>query len=165
MRAFIIAAMTADGNIAKDPLTPSTTWTGKEDKKRFIELTKRAGVIVMGLNTYNTIGKPLPGRVNIVYAPAGTPPIPGVEMTTKSPAELLSELEARGLKEAAICGGSMIYTMFMKSGLVNKLYLTIEPVAFGDGVRLFKEGFERRLKLENCTTTESGALQLEYSVN
>jgi dihydrofolate reductase len=88
-----------------------------------------------------------------------------VEITAKSPADLLAELEKRGFKEVAICGGSQIYTMFMKSGLVNKLYLTVEPVIFGDGIRLFKESLDYKLKLENSTQTEDGALLLEYAVN
>ena len=68
MTCFITAALSADGYIAKDS-AHAAFWTGKEDKKRFIDITKRAGVVVMGLNTYKTLGKPLKGRVNIVYSP------------------------------------------------------------------------------------------------
>ena len=167
MNCFIIAAMSADGYIAKDPSSPSTVWTGKEDKKRFVEATKRAKVVIMGQNTWKTLGgRPLKDRLNIVYSPERLPDMPdGVEITSKTPAELLKELGSRGFTEAAICGGSMIYTMFMKSGLVNKLYLTIEPILFGNGVRLFKEEMDFKLKLVNSTSTESGALLLDYSVN
>lgn len=163
MTCFIIAALSADGYIARDSSAPLTAWTGKADKKRFVTITKQAGVVIMGLNTWKTFGKPLKDRLTIVYSPERLADMPeGVEITSKSPAELLAELEGRGFKEVAICGGSIIYTMFMKSGLVNKLYLTIEPVIFGDGIRLFKEILDNRLKLENCTQTEEGALLLEY---
>ena len=167
MITFIIVALSADGYIAKDPLAPSTNWTGKEDKARFVELTKRAGVIVTGQNTWKTFGKPLKDRLNIVYSPTPLPNTEGmanVETTTKTPAELLKDLESRGFKEVAICGGSQIYTMFMKSGLVNKLYLTIEPVVFGDGIKLFKEPMDFKLKLIDSKQTESGAMLLEYEV-
>ncbi len=166
MNCFIIAALSADGCIAKDPSVASTVWTGKEDKKRFVELTKRAGVVVMGQNTWKTLGgRALKDRLNIVYSAERLPDMPeSVEITSKEPAELLGELESRGHHDVAICGGSMIYTMFMKSGLINKLYLTIEPIAFGSGVRLFKEGFEYRLKLDKSEQTESGAMLLDYTV-
>jgi len=166
MNCFIIAALSADGYIARDSSAPSTVWTGKADKKRFVEISKRAGVVVMGQNTWKTFGgRALKDRLNIVYSPERLPDMPeGTETTSKAPAELLAELEGRGFKEVAICGGSQIYTMFMKSGLVNKLYLTVEPVIFGDGIRLFKESLDYRLKLENCTQTEEGAILLEYSV-
>ncbi len=165
MKCFIIAALTADGYIAKNPNTPSTTWTSAEDKKRFVEISKRAGVIVLGQNTWMTFGsKALKGRLNVVYSPNPLPAAEGMETTMKSPADLLKELESRGFKEVAICGGSQIYTMFMKSGLVDTLYLTIEPVLFGDGIRLFKEDLDFKLKLVNSERTENGTMLQEYDV-
>jgi dihydrofolate reductase len=158
--------MSADGFIAKDPKTPSTAWTSKEDKKRFVEISKRAGVCVMGLNTWQTFGgHPLKERLNIVYSPTPIENLPAdVEITAKSPADLLQELGSLGFKEVAICGGSTIYTMFMKSGLVERLYLTIEPVLFGDGLRLFKEKLDFKLVLEKVEKTENGTLLLDYLV-
>jgi dihydrofolate reductase len=166
MNCFIIVAMSADGCIAKDPSAPSTVWTSKEDKKRFVELTKKAGVVVMGQNTWMTLGgKALKERLNIIYSPEPLPNLPeNAEITAKSPADLLRDLESRGFKDVAICGGSQIYTMFMKSGLVNKLYLTVEPVIFGNGIRLFKEEMDYRLKLIESIKTEGGTLLTEYEV-
>src|SRR3989344_8136395 len=107
IKTFIIAAMTADGKIARNA-GHAATWTSKEDKKFFVERTKQAGVMIMGQTTYETIGKPMPGRLNIVYSRKD---IPGVETTTLDPMTLLADLEKRGFKEVAICGGSTIYTM------------------------------------------------------
>jgi dihydrofolate reductase len=161
MKTFIIAAMSADGYIAKEVNHPAF-WTSKEDKKRFVELTQKAGIVVMGLNTYRTLHRPLKERINVVYSPD---PIEGVETTTKPPKELLAELESRGFKEVAICGGSMVYSMFMKSGLVDYLYLTVEPILFGDGMRLFQTDFHYHLKLISTSQAENGALLLEYKVD
>lgn len=164
MNIFIISALTADGYIAKNQ-THAAFWTSKEDKKRFISLTKQAGVIVMGLNTWQTIGgKPLKDRLNIVYSPTPLPQTEGMETTSLPPEELIKSLEKRGLKDIAICGGSQIYTMFMKTGLVKKLYLTIEPIVFGDGMRLFKEDMDFKLKLLKCEKTDGGTLFLDYEV-
>ncbi len=164
MTCFIIAALTADGYIGKNS-AHAALWTGKADKRRFIAKTKEAKVMVMGSNTWQTLGgKPLKDRYHVIYSPTPIDNLPaGVETTTKSPAELLRDLEARGYSEVAICGGSQIYTMFMKSGLVTKLYLTVEPIIFGDGVRLFKEDMDYKLTLVN-STVEEGALLLEYDV-
>lgn len=162
MKTFIIAAMTADGFIAKDPNHPAL-WTSKDDKKRFVDITKRAGVVVMGLNTYKTLHRPLKERLNIVYSPDG--PIEGAEVTMKSPADLLKELEERGFKEVAICGGSTIYTMFMKAKLVDKLYLTVEPLFFGTGMKLFNDDLLFRLKLVSAVQADAGTLLVEYDVD
>jgi dihydrofolate reductase len=167
IKVFIIAAATADGFIAKDSKHPAV-WTSKADKKRFIEITKRAGVVIMGLNTYKTLGRPLKERLNIIYAPENTDPkeYEGAEITQDKPADLIKKLEERGFKEVAICGGSTIYTMFMKSNVVDTLYLTIEPILFGKGMNLFNDDLKYHLKLKSAQTSEStGTLLLEYSVD
>ncbi|MBP6858951.1 MAG: dihydrofolate reductase [Candidatus Pacebacteria bacterium] len=162
MQVFIIAAVTADGFIAKDE-KHSAFWTSKDDKKRFVELTKRAGVVVMGSSTYATLPRPLKERVNIVYSKSKT--FEGAETTQKNPTDLLQELETRGYKEVAICGGSQIYTMFMKAGVVDRLFLTVEPLTFGKGISLFNEPLNHPLTLVSAGQGENGSLLLEYKVN
>ena len=162
IKAFIIAAVTADGFIARDE-SHSAFWTGKDDKKRFVELTKRAGVVVMGSTTYKTLPRPLKERVNIVYTRDKT--FEGAETTQKAPLELLHELEGRGFKEVAICGGSKIYTMFMKAKVVDRVFLTIEPLVFGKGINLFTEDLQYRFNLVSASQAENGALLLEYKVD
>ena len=73
-------------------------------------------------------------------------------------------MEERGYKEVAICGGSTTYTMFMEAGLVDKLYITIEPVVFGAGMTLFNKKFEKALKLESMKKLGEATILLEYNV-
>jgi len=163
MKVFIIAALSADGYIAKDE-RHSAFWTSKADKARFVKLTKEAGVVVMGSTTYATLPRPLKERVNIVYSRSKT--FEGAETTQKPPLELIKDLEARGFKSVAICGGSHIYTMFMKARLVDTLYLTVEPIVFGKGIGIFNEDMLFHLKLQSVQeSAESGSLLMEYSVD
>lgn len=163
MKTFIIAALTADGYIAKDE-KHSAFWTSRADKERFVKLTKEAGVVVMGSTTYATLPRPLKERVNIVYSRTKT--FEGAEVTQKKPRELLKELEEKGFKSVAICGGSHIYSMFMKAGVVDTLYLTVEPIVFGKGIPLFNEEMLYHLKLKSVVeSSESGSLLMEYSVD
>lgn len=163
MRVFIIAAITVNGFIGrhKDELA---NWTSKADKKLFVELTKRASVIVMGGTTYRTIGRPLPGRRNIVYSRS---PIAqaGIETTAETPKNLIARLEKEGHTEAAICGGATIYDMFMQAGAVDELYLTIEPQLFGRGVPLFGDIPATRLKLLDHQQLSENVLMLHYEVD
>ncbi len=163
MKCFIIAALTADGFIAKDDKHSPFNWTSKEDKKRFIELTKKAGVIVMGSNTYATLPGALKERVNIVYSRSKK--FEGAEVTAKDPVELLKELESRGFKDVAICGGAHIYSLFMKAKVVDRLFLTVEPILFGKGVGLFNDDLLFHLNLVSASQGEKGALLLEYNVD
>lgn len=161
MKTFLIAALSADGFIAKDS-GHLADWTSKEDKKFFMEITKKVGVIIMGQNTYETIGKPLPDRLNIVYS--YDKKYEGVEVTQKNPKELLEDLEKRGYREVVIGGGSQIYTMFMEKGLVDTLYLSVEPVIFGKGLTLFDKELDIKLELEKELKLGEKTILLEYTV-
>jgi dihydrofolate reductase len=162
IKTFIIAAMTADGFIAKDENHPAY-WTSKEDKAKFVEITKRAGVVVMGSTTYESIKRPLAERLNIVYTRSKI--FEGAETTQDAPKDLLKKLEARGYTEVAICGGSHIYTLFLKAHCVDKIYLTVEPKLFGVGINIFNEAVQFDLKLISSEAAESGSLLLEYDVH
>lgn len=162
LRVFVIAALSADGFIARasDELAD---WTSKEDKKLFVELTKRAGVMVMGGNTYRTIGRALPGRRTIVYT-RGQIADNGVEATTEAPAKLVERLGREGYAELAVCGGGEIYDMFLAANAVDELYLTVEPVLFGQGVSLARSPLAANLKLIEIRQLNDNAIMLHYEV-
>jgi dihydrofolate reductase len=162
IKAFIIAAVTADGFIAQTTDHSPMQWTSKEDKARFVELTKRAGVVVLGSNTFKTFPRPLKDRLNIVYSRSQE--FEGVETVTDEPAELLRRLEDRGFTEVAICGGAEIYTKFMEAGVIDTIYLTIEPVIFGKGLSLFNRPINAKLELVSNAKTEGGTIFSEYKV-
>ena len=52
----------------------------------------------------------------------------------------------------------------MKSGLVTKLYLTVEPVVFGKGLNLFNEELNLNLNFVSAKEIGEGTILLEYSV-
>ncbi|NCN06930.1 MAG: dihydrofolate reductase [Candidatus Pacebacteria bacterium] len=166
MHVFLIAALSADGFIAKTVDQISTRWTSKEDAAFFAQKTKEAGVVVMGRTTFETIGRPLPDRKTFVYTTRellGFPP-ELVEATQLPPAELLAKLEAEGYTQVAICGGSQVYTKWMQSGLIDKIYLTIEPVFFGTGIRLFTEEITNTIRLKERHLLSDQTTVLEYEV-
>jgi len=160
---FIIAAQTLDGFIAKDSKHPAF-WTSKEDKKRFVELTKRAGVCIMGSSTFKTLPRPLMERHNVVYSRKENFTGENLETTSEEPIALIQRLEGEGFKEIAICGGANIYTMFLKAGVVDTLYITIEPLLFGRGMIIFTDDMNLQLELKSHEKTEGGTLLLEYKV-
>jgi len=151
MEVFIIAALTADGFIARSEQQLSTDWTSKEDAQFFRDRTRQAGAIVMGRKTFETIGQPLPNRLNIVYSndPSKFSQFDPQQLmvTQLNPTDLINQLIQAGYQSLAVCGGTSIYTMFMNSGLVNRMFLTTEPVLFGTGVSLFNQQINQKIKL------------------
>ncbi len=176
MKVFIIAAMSADGFIAQRTDQPSVNWTSPEDKKHYVEKTKRAGVMVMGRKTFDTIGFPLKDRLNIIYTrktkkqiaqqydiKSGQPSLDRLRVTAQKPGDLIKQLEEEGFEQLAVCGGASIYRQFLEAGVVDQLLLTIEPVLFGQGVSLFDQSLEKILNLVSSKQiNQQGTLLLTY---
>ncbi|MDD2758649.1 MAG: dihydrofolate reductase family protein [Patescibacteria group bacterium] len=168
MKLVLLMAITLDGKIAKHS-NQLANWTSKADKKMFVAETKKAGVIVMGENTYNTIGKPLPDRLNIVLSqePEKKENIPGsLEFIKATPKEIVALLEKRGFETAILGGGATVNGSFLKENLIDEIWLTIEPKIFGDGLSLFN-GADVDLNLElisTATKIEENVLQVRYRV-
>jgi len=169
MRVLLLAAITLDGKIARNDHELSD-WSSREDKRLFAKASREAGVVVMGRNTFATMPRPLPGRLNVVMTrrpPVAAPPdgSEGVEYTSDPPARILERLAARGYETAVVSGGAQIYRAFLAAGLVDEVWLTVEPLAFGAGVSLLgDEPLEVRLALLAVERLGEGAVHLKYRV-
>lgn len=169
MKVILIAAMTIDGKIARDE-AHFVNWSSREDKKLFISISKRAGVLIMGHNTYKTLPAPLPGRLHIVLTSDLSDKVdrPGeVEFTNRAPVDIVEGLVARGYTEAALTGGAQINALFLKSNLVDEIWLTVEPLIFGVGLDLFRGvQFDHRAHLlEVRQLNEGGSVFLRYGLD
>lgn len=171
MNVFLIAAISVDGFIAPDAAVTSTTWTSGADKKFFTDRTNQARVMVMGSTTFNTIKRPLKDRLTVVMSSKPKPAEYAqfedsqVRYTSQSPQEIISSLEEEGYTELALCGGSSVYSQFMEAGLVNRLYITVEAVAFGSGVSLFNNTLtQKNFKLISNEKIGDNTILLEYEL-
>lgn len=168
MKVCIVAALTADGFIGKDAHHLSMEWRSKEDGRLFKRLTQEAGVMVMGSKTYGTfrIKRAPPGRRLIIYS-SHPELIEGenVEATKEDPYELVTRLKKEGAEGLVVAGGATVYKMFMDNDLVDEMYLTIEPVLFGQGVTLFNGELQTRLKLLDVSKLNDNTVLLHYAVN
>lgn len=164
MIVTIIAAVSADGKIAQRAGQSSLDWTSKEDTRFFVEKTKEIGTVVMGNTTWLTFGKPLKGRRLIVLSRQEQAPVEGVEFTNEPVADLVARLGREGVTALAVCGGANVYAQFLSAGLVNELFLTVEPVLFGDGVP-FAAGIDRvDMEFVESTMLGDSSVLLHYRV-
>ncbi|MBU1193406.1 MAG: dihydrofolate reductase family protein [Proteobacteria bacterium] len=165
MDVILIMAMTADGKIARNSME-LIDWTGKADKKYFVEKTKEIGVMIMGSKTFDTIAKILPGRKSIVMTrdKTRTSNHPDLVFTDKSAEEILMDLENQGFASAALIGGSMINSVFMEKQLIDYIHVTVVPRIFGKGLSLFDMSFDVTLDLEDTRIIEDGCIVLKYKV-
>lgn len=115
-RLSLIAAVASNGVIGSDNTLP---WRLPEDLKRFKALTL-GHPVVMGRKTYESIGRPLPGRRNIVITRDATYAADGCE-TANSLETALAACNAT-TDEVFVIGGAQIYAEALP--LAQRLYLT-----------------------------------------
>ena len=111
----IIVAKSKNAVIGNNGRLP---WHLSEDLKRFKSITM-GKPIIMGRVTYESIGKPLPGRDNIILTRRSNYVKEGI-IITRSPDEALKS--ARDSDEVMVIGGGEIYKEFIAR--VNRLYIT-----------------------------------------
>jgi dihydrofolate reductase len=124
MKVSMIAAMAEDRVIGLDNKMP---WHLPADLQFFKRVTLGKPVI-MGRKTYQSIGRPLPGRTNIVLSRDKDLQIEGVTcvQTTEQALALV-----KNEPEVMVIGGATIYEQFLQQ--TNRLYLTfIELKVAGD---------------------------------
>jgi len=87
-----------------------------------------------------------------------------VEQMAGPPAEIVSQLAARGVHHLYIDGGITIQR-FLRAGLIQRLIITRVPVLIGEGVPLFGS-LPRDIRLRHVATRHypSGLVQSEYEV-
>ena len=117
----LIAAMSENRVIGKGNALP---WQLPEDLKRFRQITK-GHPVVMGRKTYESIGRPLPDRLNLVITRQSDWHAPGVEVFGSLDAALDRALDVaveKGLSEVFIIGGGEIYAQALPRA--QRLHLT-----------------------------------------
>ena len=112
MKIAIIAAVSRNRVIGKDGKLP---WHISEDLKRFKRLTT-GHVVLMGRKTFESLGKPLPDRRNVVITSSS---IPGIETYPSIP-DALRALEDE--EKIFVIGGGRIFSQLLERA--DELYLT-----------------------------------------
>jgi dihydrofolate reductase len=121
---FIIVAVDQENGFSKNGQIP---WTLKKDLKHFREVTcqsnpNQRNALIMGRVTYESIGKPLPNRLNIVLTSQS---IPGVN-DCRSLKEAIQQCETdSSIDRIFIIGGERVYLEALKECNIQGIYRTI----------------------------------------
>ena len=137
MRLAVICAMSRNGVIGKGNGLP---WNLPGDLKHFKETTL-GSPIIMGRKTWDSIGRPLPGRTNIIVTRREKIESDGIEIANSLESALdlaKSCLPTPSATEIFVIGGAQIYKEAFP--LANRLYLT-RVNSFVDG-DTYLEGFD-----------------------
>ena len=120
---WIIAAISDNNVIGNGNALP---WRSPEDLARFKALTL-GNTLIMGRKTFESIGRPLPGRTTVVLTRRGDFAAPGVLVAH----DLKAALSLVQGSNAFVAGGADVYRQFLP--VASKLFLTrVHGVYDGD---------------------------------
>ncbi|MBK5254596.1 MAG: dihydrofolate reductase family protein [Vicinamibacteria bacterium] len=170
MQLLGIAAMSLDGCLTCHD-RPGTGFASAEDHAFFQDALQTFDCSIAGRRTYEAAREAIlragPGpRLQIVLTST-----PGrfteartdhLEFRNAGVAEVARELTRRGRTRCALLGGTGLYTEACALGLLDELWVTIEPVAFGEGVRMFRGPVEFRFELAESVALSGNTLVLKY---
>lgn len=127
MKISMIAAMARDRVIGLDNQMP---WHLPADLAHFKRVTLGKPVL-MGRKTFESIGRPLPGRRNLVISRNAGFTAPGIEVFSSIEDALTTLTEGEAPAELMVIGGGHLYAQLLPRA--DRLYLThIDLVAEGD---------------------------------
>lgn len=170
MNITTIDVISVNGKIAPEGDT-SHTWTSSEDWNHFLSVVREHNLLVMGSGTYDTV-RPQPQserlRIVLTHQPEQykADAVPGsLEFVKATPQALVKQLTARGYTSMLLVGGQ-VNTEFMAAGLVNQMFVTVEPVVFGAGQHLLDgTSFRTDVQLQSVLQlNKRGTLLLHYVV-
>ena len=127
-------------------------WRMPADLKHFKTITS-GHPILMGRKTYESIGRPLPNRTNIIITRDANYQAPGCRVVT-SIDQALQIAAADNKQEIFIIGGAEVYKQSLP--LVNKLYITIIHHQF-EGDAYFPELNRAEWQEVSCEKHEADA--------
>ncbi|MCC8448471.1 dihydrofolate reductase [Xanthomonas translucens] len=113
----LVAAIDNARAIGRDNDLP---WRLPDDLKRFKALTLGKPVL-MGRKTAQSLGRALPGRLNLVLTRSGQVPFEGMQAVASLPAAI-EAAQASGAGELAVIGGGDIFALALPHA--EMLYLT-----------------------------------------
>jgi dihydrofolate reductase len=154
-RLSLIAALAANGVIGRDNGMP---WHLPEDLKRFRALTT-GHPIVMGRKTWDSLGRPLPGRTSIVISRQAGLDLPGALVACSLDEALQLAAASEGGERAFVIGGAQLYALALPR--TDDLLLTEIATPFA-GDTVFPE-FDRKAWRETARTNAVSAAGLHYA--
>ena len=171
MKASVFIGTSVDGFIARPNGELDFLPPGGGEPHGYDEFIDSVDALVIGRKTFETVLTfdiwPYGEKPVFVLSSRSLGPVPAgavVERMWGDPVEIVSRLEARGIRHLYVDGGITIQR-FLRAGLIQRLIITRVPVLIGVGIPLFGS-LPHDVRLRHIATRHypSGLVQSEYEV-
>lgn len=141
----LTVATSSDGYIARATDDAPQSWASEEEQVLFFRDVNEADWAIMGRHTHLAAEKP--ERRRIIFSSS----ISGWQRETQlwldpakvEPSDLANLVAHRHpLNNGLILGGTRVHDWFLAHGAIDRVNLTVEPIAFGAGLPVFSDQME-----------------------
>ncbi len=171
-KTILYIAMSLDGYIADE--SGRVGWLNGQDSDdesegTYPEFIKEIDTVVMGWKTYHQVTTELsPDEwvyedfMTYVVTHRKEESVKNIRFVHEPPEDLIDKLRKEEGKDIWICGGAEIVRQLMRTGMIDRFYVSVIPVVLGGGVRLFGE-MEEALELKLLEVRKwNGITELRY---
>lgn len=138
----LLVVATADGFIARHPAHTPADWASPEEQAHFLAAVDAADWGILGRRTHEAADRP--DRRRVVFSTSAPrpewrrPTQLWLDPAGRAPDDLAALVAPlRPMRRAVILGGTAVHDWFHRAGRIDRVLLTVEPVAFGAGLPLF----------------------------
>lgn len=164
-------AATLDGFIAHaDGSFDGFEWHDEVVSDFFANL-ETFGTVLMGRKTYEVglkEGKtsPYPAMRQVVFSRTmQESPDEAVELVRDDIVEFVRTVKSESDRPVWLCGGADVASTLMSAGLVDRVVVKLNPIVFGNGIPLFRDGCGTfALQLRATKVYDCGVVVLRYDV-
>lgn len=166
MKVNLYMAISINGYIAKE--NNDTGWISREEWNSYSRMVQKTGNLIVGHSTYNILTKQpefaeLQNIKLVVVSNIDFQTLSVNHLTARTPKKALALL--KDFDEVIVAGGGILNASFMKENLIDEIYIDIEPLLIGKGIKLFAdENFEISLNLLEINKITDNEIQLHYAV-
>lgn len=169
-KVVLYIAMSLDGYIAKpgDDLSFLSIVEQQGEDYGYNSFIRDVDTVILGRKTYDWVMKqvskfPHSDKEVFVITRQTRPALGTINFYNGDLIDLISRLKQKQGKNIFIDGGAELVNTLMRNKQIDEFIISIIPIFLGDGIALFKPGYqEQKLKLVNSTSFTSGLVQLHY---
>ena len=156
-------AVSIDGIAALDSARGIQEYGSKEDHKFFINASKKCDAVIMGKNTAFCKIDGVPNIILTHSALISGQNSDGRIYLCGAVQEIYDKVQTLGFKKVALLGGPATNLNFLRAGLVDEIFLTVEPVTIGHGIHFLNEALVSKWTLAGVKKlNKGGTIVLHY---
>lgn len=170
MKVLLYITLTANGCFSRE--NHEISYISNEVLQNLTDLVRKTGNVIVGRKAYDALLKKtgmLKNENPRIFILSKNTKLTSdnlrIHYVNFSPKRIIEFIEEEYYDRTLILGGSKTASLFLKENLVDEIYINIEPLLLGNGIKFFCEyPLEKKLELISTNKISNNVIQLHYKV-